>query len=298
MHPRPLGQLRDGAQTQRDERRRPDHVIEPLERGEAGLDLGQGSGGIVDEQSRLRPDRRHVGRVVGVQGGLIDLGPAPGGLGRVAPDGREPRGGDGQVDRPAPDRIERQAAAHRLGRLVQPSEAGEGVAGERGEVLAEPALHAGVAGDSQPGARLLERRLELIRGGEVQREVVMADHEHVHATGRRREAACLPQLLDPVLGLAERHEVRAEDVAGPALLDGGTGGDRARDRRLGHDAARRPSALAHERARQPAEDLRPLSARRLGRHERHGQLVRGERRLALPEAPLEIPDRGVEHARS
>ena len=124
VHPCRLGHLGHRPQPERDERRRPDHVVEPLERGEARLHLGQRARGILDEEPRLRPDRRHVRRVVRVQRGLVDLGPAPGGLRGVAPDGREPRGRDRQVHRPAPDRIERQAAAHRLGRLVQPCRGG------------------------------------------------------------------------------------------------------------------------------------------------------------------------------
>ena len=124
----------------------------------------------------------------------------------------------------------------------------------------------------------------------------MTDDEHVDATRGRGQAAGQPQLLDAGVRVAERDEVRAEDVAGAALLDRGTRRDRALHRRLADDPARRPAALAHERPGQPPEDLGPLGARRLGRHERHGQLVRRERRLALPQAPLEVADRGVQDA--
>ena len=232
----------------------------------ARLGLRERARGIAREQPRLRADRRDERGVVRVEGGQVELRPSSRGLRRRRPGSRRAarRRSRGRSS-PAPGGIERQAVGHRLD---PPRPAARAAPGRRRRAPRGPgrtaARRPASRATASPARACLDGLLEVVRGREVQRQVVVADDQHVDPVRRGRDPARLAQLLDPGVDLAERDEVRAEHVAGPALLDGGAGGDGARDGRLADRAAVGPAALAHERPaeRRPGPSPAPGSAAR------------------------------------
>ena len=150
------------------------------------------SAGRSDQTSASALHRGDVRGDVRVQPLEVDRAKPSLELGIVAADARDPGADRGQVDRPDAPRRQGQAFRQHVEGGVHAPEAEQDVPGQGGEVLPEPPLEARLGRGHAAGFGGQEGLVEPVRGGEVEREVEVADDQRCPRGRSARRAGTPP----------------------------------------------------------------------------------------------------------
>ena len=178
-------------------------------------------------------------------------------------------------------------------RFVPAARAEQGVDADGHEIRRVPPLETQPLREVAAGEGFDDRLVALIGEQEIQGQVVVGHDEQVEGARQPREAPRLAELREPRVGVTERDQVRPQDVACPALRDGGVGRLRDAHRLEGDVAGLGIPAHPHQRPGERGQHLCTLRRRGLVRNQLDRGPVLGEGLLARALDPAQVPEPSV-----